>query len=215
MILKPRNREELVGLVKALPEEKRKVIVLVGRHPNEGTINIAVRHHKEWEEHGAIVVRIPAQWTPHGFWRQVQKAGERAKTTEDWRREKIRLKQQMYETPDDSDVTATFIAEGIMAPIVNFHGTGGKPVPFLDIRKVSAIKHVVEYYYRGKPATRLAQRRAKYAPKLSSPLTSRILDQLSAEYLEHETITKEDLAAFNKLYSKDFKELLRRLQKLN
>ncbi len=73
MLLKPRNLEEFVGQLKALPEEKRKVVVLVGRHPNEGTINIAVRHHKEWEEHGAVAVRIPGDWTPHGAWHKAFK----------------------------------------------------------------------------------------------------------------------------------------------
>ena len=65
--------EKLAERLRAIPEEKRKVLVLVGRHPNEGTINIARRHHGDWEKHGAVVVQIPGKWTPHGFWNQAMK----------------------------------------------------------------------------------------------------------------------------------------------
>jgi hypothetical protein len=74
MLLKPKNLEDLTVQLHALPKEKRNVIVLVGRHLNEGTLNLAVRHHKDWEKKGAVAVRIPPQWTPHGFYHNVLKA---------------------------------------------------------------------------------------------------------------------------------------------
>lgn len=68
MIIRPKNLEDMRKQLSALPESSRRVVVLVGRHPNEGGPNIAKRHHEEWEKHGAVVVHIPPQWTPHGLW---------------------------------------------------------------------------------------------------------------------------------------------------
>ncbi|MFH1750929.1 MAG: hypothetical protein ABH863_04585 [Candidatus Micrarchaeota archaeon] len=63
MVLKPDNTAELVRLLKALPEQKRRVIIFTGEHPNEGTHILARRHHKEWERSGAAVVLFPGKLT--------------------------------------------------------------------------------------------------------------------------------------------------------
>ncbi|MBI5036703.1 hypothetical protein HZC09_05160, partial [Candidatus Micrarchaeota archaeon] len=68
MLVKFKTLKELRKKLTAIPEEKRKVIVLVGRHLNEGTYQIAVKHHDAWEKEGAVAVQIPPGWTPQGFW---------------------------------------------------------------------------------------------------------------------------------------------------
>ena len=68
MIIKPKTLAELENKLRALPESKRKVVITVGRHPNEGTIRIAQKEHVAWEKHGAVVIQLPKEWTPHHFW---------------------------------------------------------------------------------------------------------------------------------------------------
>lgn len=73
MILKPKSLPDLEAKLRAVPEAQRRVIVTVGRHPNEGTIRIAQKHHAKWEKQGAVVVQIPPHWTPQGFWTAVDR----------------------------------------------------------------------------------------------------------------------------------------------
>ncbi len=135
--------EHLVEKLRALPEDKRKVIVLVGRHRNEGTHLIARRHHKEWEEHGAVVIQIPTKWTPHVFWNRVfqGKAGKLSEAysklseISDYKHETERIANTaLIEThldnisdlakraaPSDFDIADQLAVFNV--PIVNFHAT--------------------------------------------------------------------------------------------
>lgn len=49
MILRPTGKRSMIEMLQALKPEQRKVIVLAGRHLNEGTDLIAEKHHQEWE----------------------------------------------------------------------------------------------------------------------------------------------------------------------
>ncbi len=115
MILKPRNFEEMVNGLHELKPHKRRVIVLVGRHPNEGTINIAKRHHTEWEKHGAVVVRIPAQWTPHGFWHAALRKGDKVTPEE--------VQRAVSTVPQDAILASHLCEAGFDVPFVDFHAT--------------------------------------------------------------------------------------------
>ncbi|MFH0713372.1 MAG: hypothetical protein V1722_02310 [Candidatus Micrarchaeota archaeon] len=127
MILRPRNLKHMEELLRQVPEAKRKVIVFVGRHPNEGTINIALHHHEKWEKHGAVVVRIPARWTPHWLW----------KTAEKRKLSKEVVKRLHANVPDDSQVTDFLKSKGFTAPVVHFHGT---PVDNYDLSRPSLLQ---------------------------------------------------------------------------
>ena len=105
--------EQLEEKLKAVPEEKRKVIVLVGRHPNEGTHLIANRHHDKWEKHGAVVVRIPAHWTPHGLWGKAIKENLAPRV----------VKKMHDDIPTDSELVDFLDRAGFKVPVVSFHGT--------------------------------------------------------------------------------------------
>ncbi|MFH1100189.1 MAG: hypothetical protein V1722_04885 [Candidatus Micrarchaeota archaeon] len=111
-------------LLRAVPEAKRKVIVFVGRHPNEGTINIALHHHESWEKHSAVVVRIPARWTPHWLW----------KTAEKRKLSKEVVKRLHATVPVDAQVTEFLASKGFNVPVVHFHGT---PVTDFDLSRSS------------------------------------------------------------------------------
>ncbi len=207
MLLKPRNMEEMIGQLKALPEHERRVVVFVGRHPNELTLNIAARHHKEWEEHGAVAVRIPAAWTPHGFWKTNYEKTDKE------------VIKAMKRIPQDDKIFEALRKHGIKTPVVNFHGTpnrrrNGKieviihPTrkDLLDPRETNQpqirysfdidqhIKHpnevLVEHFYTGVRPNRKTLRH--------QPLNSPNYSQVSTEYLEELMATREDLAQFDR-----------------
>ncbi len=118
---------EMARQLKALPAQKRRAVVLVGRHLNEGTINIAARHHNEWEEHGVVAIQIPAKWTPHGFWIDMGK-----------RNLKVNEHEKFLEAvPHDTDITKQLHRIGIKVPIIAFHGT---PVTSEELRNISTPK---------------------------------------------------------------------------
>ncbi|MFH0713255.1 MAG: hypothetical protein V1722_01955 [Candidatus Micrarchaeota archaeon] len=121
MILRPKNLKEMEAQLRAVPADKRKVIVLVGRHPNEGTTNIAVRHHDDWEKEGAVVVRIPGEWTPHFIWDKVLKGKFNQKAQKEMRR-------RLLFTPNDRKVERFLYDSGFQVPIVSFHGTSAKDI---------------------------------------------------------------------------------------
>ncbi len=204
MIIKGfKTLEGLEEKLRAVPEEKRKVIVLVGRHPNEGTINIANRHHESWEKHGAVVVRIPGEWTQHFAW----KLG----MDKNWSLQQIK---RFYDTkPDDVEV-ARVLFSGLKVPVVNFHASGSIhndgetqlsiiPGIFQDFRTT------VEFYYRGQPAGRTKMRRHwnQFDPgKFPKPY-------IDYPYIFHEHVTKESIIDFSRDHSKKFEELLAHLAK--
>ena len=113
MLLKPKNLEEMTRQLHALPENQRRVIVLVGRHLNEGTRTLAVRHHNEWEKHGAVAVCVPAIWTPHGFYHDVKRQIQQG----------LDRNTDFRHGPDDIELVKRINESGFDVPIVNFHGT--------------------------------------------------------------------------------------------
>ncbi len=119
MILKPKTLPEMVEQLKKLPREKTRVIILVGRHPNEGTINLAVHHHEDWARHGAVTIRIPPAWTPHGFWHSQDLSSE----------DKNKVEEEVRKIPTDSEIITHLSENGFNVPIVNFHST---PLPTLS-----------------------------------------------------------------------------------
>ncbi len=222
--------EQLEEKLRAVPEEKRKVIVLVGRHPNEGTTNIAVRHHKSWERLGAIAVQIPGHWTPHGLWygiRKFQDAG---------RDDKSALSELLDQIPSDPQLVE-FLAKKFDAPIVNFHGTGGQErkslgvgeyrtktgpnwIPdaakilekhFYPLTVPSSATHpnevIVEHIFSGKPSS--AKR--KTGIRVPDPFLMWIPSDLSRSYLYHEAIDRKALEHFSKQYAPDFERFLSQL----
>lgn len=60
---------ETLEQIAKIPTEKRRIIVYVGVHPNEGTDRLVKGHATEWmEKYGVLVVSQPMQETPHGIW---------------------------------------------------------------------------------------------------------------------------------------------------
>lgn len=221
MILKPKSLEEMQSTLRALPKEKRKVIVLVGRHPNEGTTNIAVHHHKEWEKHGAVAVRIPAEWTPHGFWHRVER--------ENLSKEQA---QRLFEsTPTDFEIIKTLSQSRFEVPVVNFHGTAimdkqdahhlvkGTKLEY-QIAPDSKLVHplfqktysphgqnevVVEFFFKG------ARGDKKRADALLKRMIITNMYQLGQNYLGHGGITREALDSFSRDHSASFETVLKHL----
>ncbi len=237
VILKPKNLREMNRQLRALPAEKRKVIVLVGRHPNEGTTNIAVRHHEEWEKHGAVVVRIPGKWTPQYIWHHAgrsklsldEAARLQGKASTDWKVMKF-LRERQFDVP-----------------FVNFHAT---PLN-IELHKIGKIEYfvhpfasriyehqnfmpayslpvdqnevVVEFYFNGKsPSHRalsiweqiqslpLGSLRKPFHPSLG--FTSKTLG-LNSGYLNKKAITNADLAVFSEHGAVEFNDVLKHLAK--
>ena len=130
MILRPKTLEEMPKLLRKAEAKlvahgkQLKSIIMVGRHDSEATDRIALsyenhesgkrRLHKAWEEHGAVVIHIPHNWTPEGFWGKV-------------RREKIpveKIQETARKIPHDHDIINYLNQNGFShLPFVNFHAT--------------------------------------------------------------------------------------------
>lgn len=216
--------------LRAVPAEKRKVIVLVGRHPNEGTINIAQRHHERWEKHGAVVVRIPAEWTPHGFWAGVVK---KKPPIDD-------VNAAIKKIPIDSEVVRFLHSRGFRVPFVNFHGT-----PHLDpeiFNIIEGVSPLVDYHIDRETALTRHPRFTIYAHRISHPAmlitefhfeanrkksgnverTARrlynalelVVGQFSLNYLSREgNITSGGIRNFSQKYAAEFEEVLAHLSR--
>ncbi|MFH0713254.1 MAG: hypothetical protein V1722_01950 [Candidatus Micrarchaeota archaeon] len=120
MILRPKSLEQMEQQLTAIPEAQRKVIVLVGRHVNEGTGILASRHHKSWEQHGAVVVHIPKHWTPHGLANIVVRRNL----------DECSFRKLEARVVSDDVICKFLYKRGFRQPIVNLHGT-----PFVDQTK--------------------------------------------------------------------------------
>ncbi len=221
MILKPRNLREMDLMLREVPAEKRKVIVLVGRHPNEGTINIAQRHHGDWEKHSAVVVRIPGKWTPHAIW---QKAARRE---ESLREASLRAD----DAPTDIDIAKFLLKKGFSVPVVNFHASPDQRSMFRErqamqymLAKSSKIhehrlfmKHalarptnelVVEFFYSGN----LIRNSGLKLFAINNP-DSYARSGLEPNYLQHSRITKAALSKFSSEIALEFEEVLSHLSR--
>ena len=130
MLLRPKNKAEFVSQIITLRPEQRKVVVLAGRHLNEGSRNLAVRHHAEWEKHGAVTVLIPAAWTPHGFWREIEKLA--IKKGKPARRMHWAIQDRVLKIPKDEDLMH-LVAKHVKCAFVNLHGTAEESKPGLEV----------------------------------------------------------------------------------
>ncbi len=237
MLLRPRNKKELVGQISALPARKRRVVVLIGRHPNEGTINIGVHNHKQWEKHGAVTVWLPPHWTPQGFWHRVKRRPLSNRALDSARRTAKQL-------PGDEKLV-TMIGQSIGAPVINFHGTDAK-TPSLNVyyhskapqwlvkalqratrrsnkdvvlqaphRRKSDPDHplevLVENYYAARKAGEKTRQRRKQKNAFLNRLFRIENRQLDADYLTYPGITRQGLSSFRKRFSRRLDIIIREL----
>lgn len=225
MILKPRNLKQMAGALRRLVPDQRKVIVLVGRHPNEGTDIIAKRHHGDWEKHGAVVVQFPRHWTPHGFWHSAM-------------RRKLSLAEvkRRYDKIPQRHLIAT-LEEEFKVPFVNFHGTPlfdpsvhGCKQPFVEFQASSAMnlkphtliaeggslihpnEVLVEFYFKGKKK-RAYVKALKYADRLSleEPESDELPPDYEASYLLHKWIDRKALELFSRKHAPKFEKVIAHL----
>ncbi|MFH0713266.1 MAG: hypothetical protein V1722_02010 [Candidatus Micrarchaeota archaeon] len=224
MILRPKSLREMEAQLRQVPAEKRKVIVLVGRHPNEGSTNIAARHHGDWEKEGAVVIRIPGEWTPHYAAKRAIQLGVLKK-----------IRSIVRDIPTDIKVSG-FLEKRFDVPVVTFHGSCASEVgesefyhqaayvlpvrsrifehQFFEANEELSSRRrwrpnqvIVEYYFKGKPKETPVD--LKRAPELRASKR-----QLSPDYLNRARVTCEDLEAFaNGHNNKIFEIVLAHLSK--
>ncbi len=211
----------MAQMLREVPAKKRKVIVLVGRHPNEGTINIAQRHHSDWEKHGAVVVRIPGRWTPHAIWQNAARG-----------KETIMRASRNEVKPSDKDVISFLLRRGFKVPVVNFHSTSlGYPgahtskclVHYLLSIKSRIHAHplfahaisgsqktevLAEFLYLGKPVAN--KRLRSFVQQYSNREAG---SGMHPSYLGNSRITREALSLFSKEGAHGFEEVLAHLAK--
>lgn len=61
--------EQTLERMREIEPSKRKIIVYVGVHPNEGTDVLVEKYASEWaDKYGATIVCQPAEETPHAIW---------------------------------------------------------------------------------------------------------------------------------------------------
>ena len=215
--------QDLARQLRAVPEERRKVIILVGRQPNEGTATIAQRHFLDWANMGAVTVQIPPEWTPHGFWQnQLLNLSESSI-------------HSTREIPLDRDIVKFLAEEGFDVPVINFHGTlgtnGAEPS---DGRRALDFFHngygripwhyyfswdnksrlhdnevLAEYYARG--------RETKLSERLRRHLDEKMLwanphhEQVDVGYLEDPRFTRDDIRLFSEKFARKFLEVVEHL----
>jgi hypothetical protein len=97
-----------------LPPQRRKVVVLVGRHLNEGSVNLANRCHESWGKKGAVTIQLPVDWTPEGFWHS---AMQRNLTAEE-------VENEAKAIPSDEAILDFLFKRGFRIPVLNIHGAG-------------------------------------------------------------------------------------------
>ena len=240
MIIKGfRNLAELENRLRAIPPEKLKSIVLVGKHPNEGMIGVAKLHHEAWEkEHGAFVVQVPGKWTPYGIWRRVWRRLtplEKAGTLTADSRARILEQLERYSKVSQDERIIDFLREkGFDLPAVNFHGnllTNAMAVPSIDFEIASADSRIVPFHrvtQTGKPPMRPNEVVVEYwcSSKTAKPTAvSRFAEslaltneeeqkigQLSPGYLhEHGAATKSALQTFTEDHAREFARGLKHL----
>lgn len=229
---------ELKTKLVQIPPEGRKAIVLVGRHPNEGTVAIANRHHSEWEKHGAVVVHLPREWTPHFLYKHYRKTFS---VTE--------FERLARRIPSDDDVAKFLAKQGFAVPVVTFHGapTGGwdgridyltgqlhgflphlSKIPEHEVFSIhAAYKHqppnllVLEHFFQGTSPSRTQARvlatvhrtfgRDRFASDVFYPLLPRDRGQISDTYLGHYLATKRDVDYFSANLNMKFQAVLAHL----
>ncbi len=233
MLLAPRTKEEFVRGISTLPLHQRRVVILAGRHLNEGSRNIAIRHHEEWEKHGAVTVLIPASWTPHGFWHEMKQIAKQIKKTP---RKLSRIANQKARgVPFDEDLIHLLERNRVTAPVVNLHGNPsgfdtGRLVVFIQKKAPEGIHHAIENLPLSKtfmvaveddeeslaqhPREVLVEYKFLGKPKEDGKIDDRQdvqHGQLSLSYLTKEVITAKSLEHFRKIHAAKFNALIREL----
>lgn len=234
MIIRLNEQEgisDLVEKLKLVPKEKRKVIILVGRHRNEGTHLLARKHHGEWEEHGAVVVQIPSKWTPNVFWRRIKK---------DKKGEKYDVTPYLKKVPTDKQIVNALTTH-LNVPIVNFHTTptySATPdptfghmlyfieknsklpphqnfltrteLPYADqIQALHPAELLVEYKYDGK-----LRGKTQYTSTIVTALSAQNMPnphELHNTYLTNPAITPSAVKNFTKRFNRQFCQILQHL----
>lgn len=218
MIIRPTSLASLERALRRVPEEKRKVIVLVGRHLNEGSDQIARRLHRDWEEQGAVVVKIPKQWTPQYLWNRI-----------DFERLLLREARALHDSiPSDSEVI-NFLHRSFGIPVVNFHSSGQRQRGIRFFTGPDAASNVQSHglIERGElvethPAelsveyTHEAPLRVEVMPtvhRLRESYGFTVKRDLDPEYLAKPVASREILARFNRKSSEaaKFREILSHL----
>ncbi|MFH1257726.1 MAG: hypothetical protein ABIG96_06885 [Candidatus Micrarchaeota archaeon] len=129
MLLRPENIEDMVAQLRRVPKIDRRVIILVGRHLNEGTLKIAQSQHDEWQKRGAVTVVIPPKWTPTWLYYQARK-------------EKLdphQLAKRIRAIPTDDQVLKKIYDSGFKVPVINFHSNPDRKNKAMSV-----------YYWMGK-----------------------------------------------------------------
>ncbi len=232
MLLAPRTKEDFVKQISTLSPAERRVVILAGRHLNEGSRNLAVRHHGEWEKHGAVTVLIPAGWTPHGFWHEMKKIAKQGNKTP--RRLSRITNRKAKGVPFDEDLIRLLEKNQVTAPVVNLHGEpcdtkGGRLVVLVQKKAPERIKEALDRLPLTKrfkvveeeggesltahPHEVLVEYEFVGKPKGSRVYNSRDVrhDQLSLMYLRDELITAQALEHFRKTHAAKFNALIREL----
>ncbi len=230
MILRPDSLEMLESQLKKIPENKRRLVIVVGRHPNEGTINIAKRYHAAWEKYGAVVVRVPAHWTPHGFWRTARSQG----LTDS------QAHASYAKVPQDFHIVDFISKKGFEVPVVSFHATPISPtmtadsfindqlkrgliyarrgnsskVPFESADNDSNLHRnelLVEFWFKG--AAQKPSETSRYAKRIWPSIKFAFPGIASEpEYLDEAgRVTRKALSCFSKKHIKSFTRMIKKL----
>lgn len=241
--LKPKSLAHMERLLRELPAEKRKVIVLVGRHNNERTHAIAKFYHGDWEQEGAVTVKIPSAWTPRHFW--VDAKNKKLTAAE--------VKEAALGVPQDDGIAELLHRHGFHVPIVNLHGWVQPPpdpdeiwlepglyygigrgtcIPKQATRGLKSIlppyqqdaihpnKLLVEFADFGEWPKRKTWS-STYAINVSRELAERpkspgflaVASQLSAPYLFGPNMSSDAMARFRELGAEKFRKILQILAK--
>ena len=223
----------MVSQLNRIPPEKRKSIVLFDRHMNEGTALIAKRHHEEWEKHGTVAIRIPPQWTPHGYYSKViRKEGDAFKI--DRRRRGAILRNFR----NDPELANELFKRGFKVPIIHLHGTPsqlwGTPDISASLLLIANKENILpahpSFLYRSKlkfdvhsPNMLTAEfvyKKEKWRenPQLFDRVEKLRLRednqrQLATDYLMHPIARREDVDRFSAEYAHKFESVLKFLSK--
>jgi|GEM_PF-5812873 len=103
--------------LKGIEKSKRKIIVYVGVHPNEGTDILSEKYATEWaEKYGATIVCQPTEETPHAIWAKLKPASP----------EDLLPVLPADLILDEEDYADKFSFDNKDTFIVRFHGTPAK-----------------------------------------------------------------------------------------
>lgn len=222
MILRPKLLSEIPKLVRMMPFEVKSV-VLAGRHLNEGTHVLSEKQHKEWEKEGAVVIRIPKEWTPEHICAKVRKGGFGI----------FSLFSLVADTPSDSNIIQALRKAGINVPVLNFHATPysedstnslsihtsrNSCIPELPnnlkVSRKSGIEPtelLVEYHYKGTP--RGSSKTRDYASDFYLNIIFENFRHISPRYFLHPTINQAAIREFEEKHSPNFKRIFAHLAK--